>query len=194
MLGAIPRSFCMKKLVPVLLFIMAFTGFLASQILWDSYDLNAKQVDQDKQKHSVYETNFQGLKFTTSKGTQVDLKSENSPIIILNFWASWCLPCLKEFPSLVKFQDKYQGRVKVFGINGDEEDPEQNIQKIEKKYALNFESASDVDSAISNRFLINTYPVSIVFHRGKVIYVNKRIHDFMNPEFTALIDEALKAN
>jgi len=184
----------MKKTIPVLLFIMAFAGFLASQILWDSYDLNAKQVDQDQQKHSVYETNFQGLKFTTTKQTIVELKNEKTPIIVLNFWASWCIPCLKEFPSLVKFQEKYKDQVKVFGINGDEENPVESIQKIEKKYGLNFESTVDADSAISNRFLINTYPVSIVFHRGKVIYVNKRIHDFMAPDFTAIIDEALKAN
>lgn len=184
----------MKKTIPVLLFIMAFAGFLASQILWDSYDLNAKQVDQDKQKHSVYETNFQGLKFTTSKQTSVELRNDNTPIIVLNFWASWCIPCLKEFPSLVKFQEKYKGQVKVFGINGDEDSPVENIQKIEKKYALNFESVVDADSAISNRFLINTYPVSIVFHKGKVIYVNKRIHDFMASDFTSIIDDALKAN
>ncbi len=184
----------MKKIIPVLLFIMAFAGFLASQILWDSYDLNAKQVEQDKQKHSVYETNFQGLKFTTSKGTTVELRNETSPIIVLNFWASWCIPCLKEFPGLVKFQDKYKGQVKVFGINGDEEKPLENIQKIEKKYALNFESTMDADSVISNRFLINTYPVSIVFHKGRVIYVNKRIHDFMASDFLSVIDEALKAN
>lgn len=173
---------------------MAFAGFLASQILWDSYDLNAKQVEQDKQKHSVYETNFQGLKFTTSKGSTVELRNEISPIIVLNFWASWCIPCLKEFPGLVKFQDKYKGQVKVFGINGDEEKPLENIQKIEKKYALNFESTMDADSAISNRFLINTYPVSIVFHKGRVIYVNKKIHDFMASDFLSVIDEALKAN
>jgi thiol-disulfide isomerase/thioredoxin len=173
---------------------MAFAGFLASQILWDSYDLNAKQVEQDKQKHSVYETNFQGLKFTTTKGSTVELRNENSSIIVLNFWASWCIPCLKEFPGLVKFQDKYKGQVKVFGINGDEENPLESIQKIEKKYALNFDSVVDADSAISNRFLINTYPVSIVFHKGRVIYVSKKAHDFMASDFLSVIDEALKAN
>lgn len=173
---------------------MAFAGFLSSQILWDNYDLNAKQVEQDKQKHSVYETNFQGLKFTTTKNTTVELRNEKTPIIVLNFWASWCIPCLKEFPGLVKFQEKYKGKVKVFGINGDEETPTESIQKVEKKYALNFESVVDADSAISNKFLINTYPVSIVFLQGKVIYVNKRIHDFMAPDFLAVIDEALKTN
>lgn len=184
----------MKKLLPVLLFIMAFTGFLATQILWNNHDLNAQHVDQDKQKHSVYETNFQGLKFTTTKGETVEPKVLSEPIVVLNFWASWCLPCLKEFPSLVKFQDKYKGKVRVIGINGDEEETLEKIKKTEAKYKLNFDSIPDGNSAISNRFLINTYPVSIVFHRGKVIYVNKRIHDFMASDFTSLIDDALKAN
>lgn len=182
----------MKKLIPILLFIMAFTGFLSTQILWDGYNLNAKQLEADKQKHAVYETAFQTLKLTTSKKTTIELKNDPSQIILLNFWASWCHPCLQEFPSLVQFQEKYKGKVKVVGINGDEEKPVEAINKTEAKYKLNFESVVDEDSTISNQFLINTYPVSIVFHKGKVIYVNKKIHNFMDPEFLKLIDEALQ--
>lgn len=182
----------MKKYIPILLFIMAFSGFLSTQILWDSFHSNAEQVDQDKQKHSVYETNFQTLKLTTTKNTTIELKQEKEPLILLNFWASWCIPCLKEFPSLVKFQEKYKGQVKVIGINGDEEEPAANIKKIEGKYALNFESAQDPVSEISNKFMINTYPVSILFHKGKVIYVNKKIHNFMDETFLSMVDSALK--
>ncbi len=184
----------MKKYIPVFLFIMAFSGFLSTQILWDTFHLKAEQGDMDKQKHGVYESNFQALKITTTKSSTIELKNEKSPIIILNFWASWCIPCLKEFPGLVKFQDKYQQKVKVIGINGDEENPEKNIDKIEKKYSLNFESVADPFSAVGNKFMISTYPVSIVFHKGKVIYVNKKIHDFMNADFLKLIDDALKEN
>lgn len=184
----------MKKFLPILLFIMAFSGFLSTQILWDTYHLNAENVEQDKQKYSLYETNFQGLVLTTTKGTAVDLRNQTYPIIVLNFWASWCQPCLREFPSLVKFQEKYQGKVLVVGINGDEEKTLENIKKTEAKYKLNFESADDSKSEISNKFMINTYPVSIVFHRGKVIYVNKKIHDFMDEKFLDLIDDALKSN
>jgi thiol-disulfide isomerase/thioredoxin len=184
----------MKKLIPFLLFIMAFSGFLATQILWDDFNINAEQVDQDKQKHSVYESNFQTLNLTTTQGTKFDLKTEKAPIVVLNFWASWCLPCLKEFPSLVKFQAKFPEQVKVIGINGDEEKPLENIRKVEKKYQLNFQSIADPDSLVSNKFLINTYPVSIVFHKGKVIYVNKKIHDFMNKEFLTMIETALQEN
>lgn len=184
----------MKKFIPALLFIMAFSGFLSTQILWDHFHLNAKQVDQNKQKYSVYETNFQALKITTTSGKTLEVKTLKSPIVILNFWASWCHPCLQEFPSLVEFQKKYQDKVRVIGINGDEEETKENIKKIEKKYSLNFESVDDSDSLISNKFLINTYPVSIVFHKGSVIYVSQKVHDFMSKEFHELIDNALKAN
>lgn len=180
-----------KKLIPILLFIMAFTGFLSTQILWDNFNSNAEQVEGDKQKHSVYETNFQTLKLTTTKNTTIELGYEKTPIVVLNFWASWCVPCLKEFPSLVKFQDKYKGKVKVIGINGDTDDPIGNIKKIEAKYGLNFESVTDADESISNKFMIRTYPVSIVFHKGKVIYLSKKIHNFMDSEFTEMIDKHL---
>ena len=184
----------MKKFVPVLLFIIAFSGFLATQILWDSFHLNAVQVEEDKQKHSAYESAFQGLKLTTTKSTSIELKNDKTPIIVLNFWASWCLPCLKEFPSLVKFQNRFRGKVKVIGINGDEENFAEHIRKTEGKYALNFESVGDPNSVISDQFLVNSYPVSLVFHKGKVIYVSKKIHDFMDQKFLDLIDENLKAN
>jgi len=170
---------------------MAFTGFLSTQIIWDSFNSKADLLNQEKQKHSVFERNFQTLNFITTKKSVIDLKSEQSPIIVLNFWASWCVPCLKEFPSLVKFQEKYLGKVKVIGINGDTEDAKENIRKTEAKYKLNFESVEDADEAISEKFMIKTYPVSIVFHKGKVIYLNKKLHNFMDEEFLKIIDKSL---
>jgi thiol-disulfide isomerase/thioredoxin len=172
---------------------MAFTGFLTTQILWDNFNSKAELVDADKQKHTVYETNFQALKLTTTKKTTIELKKDPTPIIVLNFWASWCVPCLKEFPSLVQFQEKYKGKVKVIGINGDTEDAPELIQKTEGKYRLNFESVVDTNEEIAQKFMIQTYPVSIIYHKGKVIYVNKKLHNFMDSEFLAQIDDALKA-
>jgi hypothetical protein len=91
------------------------------------------------------------------------------------------------------FQEKFKGRVLVVGINGDEEKPLENIRKTEERFKLNFESVEDSKSTISNKFMINTYPVSIIFHKGKVIYVNNKIHDFMDSDFLVLIENALKS-
>ncbi|MFY7993142.1 MAG: TlpA family protein disulfide reductase [Bacteriovoracaceae bacterium] len=181
----------MKKFLPITLFIMAFFGFLATQIIWDTFHLNAEQVQVEKEKYSLYENLFQEISVTSSKGTTYVLKDLKSPVVLVNFWASWCVPCLKEFPSLVEFQQKYKGKVTVIGINGDEEDPKMNVDKTEKKYKLNFESVLDPASVVSNKFMINTYPVSILYYKGKVIYVNKKIHDFMDKEFLAMIDKQI---
>jgi thiol-disulfide isomerase/thioredoxin len=183
-----------NKLIPILLFIMAFTGFLSTQILWDNFKINAQLVDEDKQKHSVYETNFQALNLTTTKKTTIELKKDPAQIIVLNFWASWCIPCLKEFPSLVQFQEKYKGKVKVIGINGDSDNAIELIAKTEGKYKLNFESVEDMHGDVAEKFMIRTYPVSLVFHKGKIIYVSKKLHNFMDSEFLSLVDDALKSN
>src|SRR5690554_3085425 len=98
----------MKKLLPIVIFIMAFFGFLSSQIIWDTFNLNAEQVKEDKQKYGLYESNFYTLKLTTLENESIELKNVAEPIIVLNFWASWCRPCLEEFPSLVQFQEKYK--------------------------------------------------------------------------------------
>jgi thiol-disulfide isomerase/thioredoxin len=182
-----------KKLIPISLFIMAFTGFLSIQILWDSFNSNAELVEADKQKYTVYENIFQTLNLTTTKKKTIELKNEKSPIIVLNFWASWCVPCLKEFPSLVQFQAKYGSQVKVIGINGDSENAAEHIRKTESQYKLNFESVEDPYERIAEQFLIKTYPVSIVFHKGRVIYVSKKLHNFMDKEFLKMIDQSLKA-
>jgi thiol-disulfide isomerase/thioredoxin len=182
-----------KKLIPLTLFIMAFTGLLFTQILWDSFNSNAELVSEDKQKYALLEAAFQTLNLTTSKKTTIELNKEPTPIILLNFWASWCIPCLKEFPSLVQFQEKYKGKVKVIGINGDNDQVAENIRKTEDKYKLNFESVEDQQEIISDKFLVKTYPVSLVFHKGKIIYESKKFHNFMDPEFLSLIDDALKA-
>ena len=82
----------------------------------------------------------------------------------------------------------------MVGVNGDEENAPEVVKKTEAKYKLNFESSLDTDSSIANKFLVSTYPVSIVFHRGKVIFVSKKIHNFMDDEFVSMIESALKAN
>jgi len=183
-----------KKIIPVFLFIMAFTGFLSTQIIWDSFNSNAELVDEDKQKYSIYESNFQTLNLTTTAKKTIELKNEKAPIIVLNFWASWCVPCLKEFPSLVQFQDKYKDQVKVIGINGDAENAAELIKKTAEKYKLNFDSVEDPHERIAESYLIRTYPVSVIYHKGKVLYVSKKQHNFMESEFLAMIDKALKAN
>ena len=56
------------------------------------------------------------LKFKDFNLQEVDLTNKKGNIMIINFWASWCLPCKREMPSLAKFAQKYPD-IKVYAIN-----------------------------------------------------------------------------
>ncbi len=51
------------------------------------------------------------------------VRTVNSPLILINFWASWCEPCKEELPALVKLEQKYSGRgLKVILVSIDDQD------------------------------------------------------------------------
>jgi thiol-disulfide isomerase/thioredoxin len=56
------------------------------------------------------------LKFKDFNLQDVDLTNKKGNIMIINFWASWCLPCKREMPSLAKLAEKYSD-IKVYAIN-----------------------------------------------------------------------------
>ena len=46
--------------------------------------------------------------------------AERGNVVLVNFWATWCVPCREEFPDLVKLQKAYAGRgLRVIGISTD---------------------------------------------------------------------------
>lgn len=43
-------------------------------------------------------------------GLKKAIRSNKGKVVVLNLWATWCQPCVEEFPSLVKLYDRYRGR------------------------------------------------------------------------------------
>jgi thiol-disulfide isomerase/thioredoxin len=55
----------------------------------------------------------------TLKGDEIALADYNDKVVIVNFWASWCEPCVKEFPSLIRLLDEYKDDVVLIAISAD---------------------------------------------------------------------------
>ena len=47
--------------------------------------------------------------FTDAKGTQLTLKNFRGRIVLVNLWATWCGPCVREMPSLLRLHEKLKG-------------------------------------------------------------------------------------
>jgi thiol-disulfide isomerase/thioredoxin len=67
------------------------------------------------------------------------LESHRGKIVVLNFWATWCGPCVEEMPMLADIQKRYGGRgVMVIGVSLDEEGSVEKVPRFVQKRKINF--------------------------------------------------------
>ncbi len=63
-------------------------------------------------------------------GNRHSLEEWRGKVIVLNFWATWCSPCLYEIPDFVAYQEKYRIRgLQIIGVGLDEEKKLRNVQR-----------------------------------------------------------------
>lgn len=174
----------MKKFLPFIIFIVVFASVLGGQVLFkifsnDSADMTARP------EYLEYEKLFLHGSYKAVDGNLVEMSKLNSPVVIYNFWASWCIPCLEEMPSMIALKKKFpDDAMKIIAINTDEDEQLASIQKTVEKIKLKdeFIIVPDKKSAIVNQFKITAIPVTIIFHRGKVVHFSNGPMDFSAEE------------
>ncbi len=72
-----------------------------------------------KQKQSLSTQTFE-IDAVNLHNKKIDIKKHNEKIILIDFWATWCAPCIAANPYLEKIKAKYQGKVKVIKISIDD--------------------------------------------------------------------------
>jgi thiol-disulfide isomerase/thioredoxin len=69
--------------------------------------------------------------------SKVTLSSLRGKVVLLNFWATWCAPCLTEIPRFIDWQQEYGGRgLQVVGVSMDDE--ETRARAAYGKYRVNY--------------------------------------------------------
>lgn len=173
----------LKKYFPLFAFVVVLTGYLFGQVIFNGSETIATQSEISESEKKHYESVFQTLEVTTTEDKKIKLSSIESPIVILNFWASWCKPCLQEFPSLVELEKTFETKdLKIIGINSDYEDQIKNIKKTVDKFKLSFDIVADLDNKVLETYMISAIPVSIIYFKGKVVDISKGEKDFTSEE------------
>ncbi len=181
-----------KKFFPLLAFVSLIIGILIAQL---AFDVSGQKLGSDSARSQAvrkYEDIFKNLTLTTTDNNLLKPSAISRPIVILNFWASWCVPCLKELPSLINLQNRFKNQLLVVGINSDFENAEKKIKEVQKKYGLNYPQVMDIDQSIMERFEMERLPLSLTFYRGKVIDLRKQSHNFMSPNYQKILMKYFK--
>ena len=79
-------------------------------------------------------------------GKPVDLRSLRGPLVV-NLWASWCVPCRTELPLYAEFAKKYAGRVDVLGIDF-QETQDDAARQLARKSGVTYPLLADPDGAV----------------------------------------------
>ena len=114
---------------------------------------------------------------TDVSGNPFTLNNFKGKVTLINFWASWCTPCVEEIPSLNRLKQKMQSKpFQLISINY-AETPDR-IQTFMKKVKVDFPVLLDSDGSISKNWQVVAFPSTyIIGPDGKIKYgVNAAIH------------------
>jgi thiol:disulfide interchange protein len=124
---------------------------------------------------------------TTLDGSAFDTGALSGKVVVVNFWATWCVPCVKEIPGFNKMHAELAPKgVAVLGVSMDEDDAPAKVKAFVTRHRMEYPVALGSDK-VSERFQLTNYPVTVVFDRsGKLL---KRFEGF-TPEQS--LEEAVK--
>lgn len=113
-------------------------------------------------------------------------------VVVLDFWASWCVPCRRSFPWLNSMHDKYaqQGLV-IVGVNLDME--QGDAAKFLEEYPAAFDIVYDQNKELARQFDVVAMPSSYVIGRdGRIAARHMGFKVKKQDEYEALIVDALQ--
>jgi len=121
-------------------------------------------VHKDKKK-------IENIEFIKSEGQKVSLNNYKSNPIIINFWATWCAPCIEEMPSLNELQvNPAFNNLQILPINVGRDSVKKSENFYKKLKLKNLNIYFDKDIQLANKFFLRGLPTTV--------FVNKKGEEF----------------
>ena len=123
----------------------------------------------------------------TGEGT-VELSDHRGKIVYLDFWASWCVPCLKAVPAIEELRKELPASAfQVIAVNLDRD--LDKARSFLAKHSVGYPSATDPEGRVPEAFGLETMPTSYIIDRDGVV---RHIHEGFRPSDIADIRKRIR--
>lgn len=192
-----------RFLIPIITLLLAVLIYIGS-VAYDHARVPSRSITSAPISPMPLSKSFTTLpdfSVKTLGGRTIHINDLRGSVVILNFWATWCAPCVTEFPDLLDIVDQYKGDVILLALSSDLSTPP--IQKFiddqfkKRGHPINKKNviiAHDQNRTITRDiFHIDTYPESLIIGRnGQIARHIIGIDDWGKPETQNLIKNLVK--
>jgi thiol-disulfide isomerase/thioredoxin len=130
-------------------------------------------------------------KLTDLNGHAVGSAELKGKVVVLDFWATWCVPCIGEIPGYIELQKKYgpQGLV-IVGVSVDQKKPEY-VRKFVETKKMNYTVAMANDTIVDAFGGFESIPTTFLINReGRI--VNRKVGAMPADEYEKLVVQTLR--
>jgi thiol-disulfide isomerase/thioredoxin len=130
---------------------------------------------------------------STTADSTFDLSEFHGNVVLLDFWASWCVPCRRSFPWMNAMQEKYADDGLVIIAANVASDPAAASAFLEE-YPARFRIINDPDAELAREYGVVAMPSSYIFDRGgELITRHMGFKVKKQDEYEAILIEALNS-
>lgn len=133
------------------------------------------------------------FQLTDQFGATHSLVGYEGKVVVLNFWASWCRPCVSEMPSLQRtWEELKSDNVQVIGIAVSED--EDAIRRFLRKQKIEFPLLADADSSVTGDWRVPGLPTTFIVNKqGLVVARVVGPYEWDSPESLQYLKTLLRA-
>ena len=184
-----------NHLISLVLVLVAGAGVVGLyQIYNDKLTAGQKAPESITGLKQLEEAGMPDLTVEGLKGDKKKLSEHFGKVILLNIWASWCPPCVTEFPSMVKLAKKFEKDMLVIAISQDTDRADlESFLKQQGSLGSNFLIGVDLEKKVPELLNIVALPETYILDRkGKLIRKISGVEDWYSPEAIKFFETLVK--
>lgn len=146
-------------------------GLLLLGLLWIGFSADPSGASTNGQIPAP-QKGFLAPDFTleTMSGTAYKLSDLRGQVVLVNLWASWCLPCRAEMPAIQKVYEELKERgLVVLAVNSTSQDNVNSVEAFVAEYGLTFPVLMDYDGTVARLYQLKSLPTSFFIGRDGLI-------------------------